>query len=357
VVQKIIFIVGPTASGKTRLANNLAVEFDLPILSMDSMQIYKELDIATSKPVLDELKKIKYFGINIVEPDVHYSTADYISYAKNVISNLNDRFLLIVGGTGLYYDALTLGFSKIPPMDRKIRDRLLDIYKENGIEYLYNNLQKVDQEYSQKIAKNDLKRIIRALEVYEITGKSFSYFHKEKDIEPINIENKRYAIYLPRQRLYKIIDDRVEMMFNTGLLDEAKRLYKGFYDKDLPSLKAIGYNDLFEVIEGRITVEKAKENLKQKTRNYAKRQITWFKRDKDLKWLIILNENELAIAKNIIVDNFNLQKLKRKKNRLNLDKIEFELTEFISSINNYEFILEDNLIEYMKNEVSIFFKD
>ncbi|NMC67787.1 MAG: tRNA (adenosine(37)-N6)-dimethylallyltransferase MiaA [Spirochaetales bacterium] len=356
-VEKLVYIVGPTASGKTKISNNLAIHFNIPILSLDSMQIYKEMDIGTSKPSYDELKNIKYFGIDIIGIDFHYSAAQYIKYAKEVISKVSERLILIVGGTGLYYDGLTLGFSKIPPMDKRIRENLFNLYKENGIDFLYQKLCEVDNEYSQKIAKNDLKRIIRALEVYEITKKPFSFFHKEKDIEPLDLQNKKFGIYLPRKRLYNTIDKRVDLMFENGFIEEAEILYKKYINKDLPALKALGYFDLFEYFEGKISLEKAKENIKQKTRNYAKRQLTWFKRDNDIKWLILLNENEYDIAKNIKLDNFNEGKLKRKKNRLNFENIEFELKEFINSTKYYEFILENNVVEYLKNEIANFMKD
>jgi tRNA dimethylallyltransferase len=357
VIKKVVYIVGPTASGKTKISNNLALYFNHPILSMDSMQIYKEMNVGTSKPSNEELKKIKYYGIDIVEIEQHYSAAEYIKYAKEVISKLDENLLLIVGGTGLYYDGLTLGFSKIPPIDKMIRENLLSLYKENGIDFLYKKLCEIDIEYSQKIAKNDLKRIIRALEVFEITKKPFSFFHKEKDIEPLNLKNKRYGIYLPRKRLYNIIDERVDLMFENGFIEEAKILYTKYFNKDLPALKALGYFDLFEYFEGKISIEKAKENIKQKTRNYAKRQLTWFKRDENIKWLILLNENELDIAKNIKVDNFNQVKPKRKKNRLNFENIEYELKEFISSTKNYEFVLENFVVDYLKEEIVEFMKD
>ncbi len=357
-IQKIIYIVGPTASGKTYIANNLAINFNLPVLSMDSMQIYSRLDIGTSKPTKEELEKIQYFGINIIDPDSYYSAADYINYARNIVETRNDKAIIIVGGTGLYYDGLTEGFSKIPPQNTKIRKDLYSICEKEGVEKLYKILEEIDKSYSEKITKNDAKRIVRALEVYQITGKPFSSFHLKKDIAAISDKALKFGIIMPRFRLYERIDKRVDSMFQSGLLDETERLYIKFKDEniDLPSLKALGYQDIFDFFSGKISLDKAKENIKKRTRNYAKRQITWFKRDKDIKWLYLLKEDELDVAKNISFDNLQLIKKKRKKSRQNYINLETELVEFILSFNNFEFIGESKVIEYLKDILNEYIK-
>lgn len=348
-IQKIIYIVGPTASGKTDLSNNLARFFNLPVLSMDSMQIYKNLDIGTSKPSKEDLNTIKYYGIDIIDPDEEYSVADYLSYAKKVILNNDYPAIIITGGTGLYYDALNYGFSKIPSKNNQIRQRLYSIYKEEGIQKLYQNLIEVDGLYAEKIEKNDLKRIIRALEVYEITKKPFSSFHFQKDIEPLSAKTLKFGILMPRNRLYQRINKRVDFMIENGLVSEGKMLYDKYKNKDLASLKALGYLDLFNFFNGFISIQDTIDAIKKKTRNYAKRQITWFKKDKEINWLYLLDDEQMDIAKNIDLDNLNLIKNKRKKNRINYENIESEIYEFICGVKNYAFITEKTLFEYLKN--------
>ncbi len=353
-IQKIIYIIGPTASGKTFIANTLGKYFNLPVLSMDSMQIYKELDIGTSKPSNEDLQNIRYFGINIVNPDFHYSIGDYLLYAKNIIQSLNDKAILIVGGTGLYYDGLTIGFSAIPPKNEEIRKNLINYYNTDGIKSLYNKLLNVDPDYAKKIKKNDLKRIIRALEVYEITGKCFSYFHREKDIKPLEFENLKFGILMPRYRLYDKINKRVDLMFENGLVNEAKILYEKYKDNDLPSLKALGYSDLFDFFSNKLSLEDAKENIKKKTRNYAKRQITWFKKDKEVKWIYLVNEEELNIAKTINYGSFDLNKIKRKTNRHIYQNFESEFYEFVLNFKNFEIILENDVIDFLVKRLKTF---
>ncbi len=356
-IQKIIYIVGPTASGKTNISNSLSTYFNIPILSMDSMQIYKELNIGTSKPSKEELKKINYFGINVVDPDVHYSTADYIKYAHNTISTLNDIAIIITGGTGLYYDGLTIGFSKIPSKDETIRKKLYDSYYQNGIEQLFEKLKNLDYEYSQKISKNDVKRIIRALEVCEITGKPFSSFHNEKDIGPLRQSCLKFGLILPRKKLYKRIDERVDLMFENGFLEEARKIYDKYSQYDLPSLKAMGYSDLFEYFEGKADLNEVIDRIKRKTRNYAKRQLTWFKKDKEITWLYLLDEVELEVAKNIRLDNFESKRSSRKKNRHFYNELDTEILEFISSVKKYDFIDKNKVVEYLKYKLQEFIEE
>ncbi|MFN3411718.1 MAG: tRNA (adenosine(37)-N6)-dimethylallyltransferase MiaA [Exilispira sp.] len=356
-IHKVIYIVGPTASGKTDLANKLSLYFNIPVISMDSMQIYKELNIGTSKPSNDELNEIEYYGIDLIEPDVHYSVKDYLNYVKNIIKKIDKKAAIISGGTGLYYDSLTSGFSSIPSQNMAIRQKYYKFCEENGVERLYKLLENVDPIYASKISKNDTKRIIRALEVYEITGKPFSSFHIDKDIKPINCPNLKFGIMVPRTRLYERVNIRVDKMFEFGLLNEAEKIYKKYKDKDLPSLKALGYSDLFEYFEGKISLDTAKENIKKRTRNYAKRQYTWFKKDKNIKWLMLLNEDELNIAKNLKIDNLIQEKLKRKKNRSNFNNIEDELIDFIGSIKNFIFLNEERTFHYLKDEISNFLRD
>lgn len=353
-VQNVIYIVGPTAVGKTDVANKLALHFKIPVLSMDSMQIYRYLDIGTSKPSKNEISNIEYYGIDLIEPDSHYSVGDYINYANQIISSINKKAIIVCGGTGLYYDGLTIGFSKIPPKNQDIRQELIEYSNKFGIENLYKLLQDIDPIYSKKISGNDLKRIIRALEVYKITGKPFSEFHKEKDIKPINFNSLRFALIMPRKKLYSRIDLRVDIMFQNGFIDEAKILYEKYNNKDLPSLKALGYSDLFEYFDGKITLEEAKENIKKKTRNYAKRQITYFKKDDKINWIYILDKDELNIAKNISMDKFDLKKFKRKNNRKTYDNLESELLEFISKVKYVEFVSKENLLSFFIDRISNF---
>lgn len=260
-----IVISGPTGVGKTSLSIKLAKIFDAEIISCDSMQIYRGLDIGTAKIKKEEMEGIKHHLLDIKNPDEDYSVGEF---EKNVneILNSNKKTYILVGGTGLYISSITDGIAILPEKDDKLRDFL---YNKDILE-LNDMLKKLDEVTYNKIDKSNKVRLVRAIEVCLITKRKFSEVINE------NIKNNKYKflkIFLTRDReeLYNIIDKRVDLMLEDGLIDEAFNVYKKY-----KSVKAIGYKELFEYFSGKITLEKAIDLLKQKSRNYAKRQITWF---------------------------------------------------------------------------------
>ncbi len=299
--NKRIFLVGPTASGKSSLSNYLANHFNLSIISMDSMQIYKWMDIGTSKPTKEERLLNDCYGFDICFPNKYFSVGDYIEYVNSILPEIyaKGNIPLFVGGTGLYYDALVYGLSDLPPRDEKIRNRYENLLKEKGIDYLLNSLKNIDLEYYNKISKTDSKRAIRALEVYEITGKKFSDFHKGKDKNSHTEDNKNskyndLKIFLTqsREKLYEKINKRVDLMMNQGLEEEVVKLLQKVDSYDKSSVKAIGYKEFIPYFEKQIDFEEVVRLIKRNSRRYAKRQFTWFKKDKSLIKLEIDNNIE-----------------------------------------------------------------
>ena len=282
--KPLIIICGPTASGKSELAVRLAKDIG-EIISADSMQVYKFMDIGTAKPDKELLNSVKHYLIDVITPDKDFSAYEFITRAEKIIKTLyqQKKTPFIVGGTGLYIRALVYGLSDAPGRDPKIREKLKNIAKEKGLGFLYQRLKKIDTIYADKISPNDPIRIIRALEVYEKTGIPFSKFCEK------HIKNPRYdalwiGINLERKKLYERINRRTEMMFEKGFIDETKKLLEMGYSEDIIKKRGIGYDDVIDYIQGKITLETAIKNVQKKTRHYAKRQLTWFRKEKNIKW-------------------------------------------------------------------------
>lgn len=268
--NKAIVIAGPTGVGKTSLSIKLAKKLNAEIISADSMQIYREMNIGTAKITEDEMEGVKHHMLDVVNPDEEYSVGEY-EKAVNKILNDNPKLYLLVGGTGLYLRAVTDGFSELPEKEDKLREEL----EAKSIEELLEILKELDVETYNQIDKDNKMRLVRAVEVCKLTGKKFS------EITNVNIKGNEYKflkVFLTRDReeLYNIIDKRIDIMMDNGLLEEAKKIYKKY-----PNSKAIGYKELFMYFSGEMNLEDAISLLKQKSRNYAKRQITWFKKDKN----------------------------------------------------------------------------
>lgn len=282
--KPLIIICGPTASGKSELAVRLAKEIG-EIISADSMQVYKFMDIGTAKPEKKLLNSVKHYMIDVITPDRDFSAYEFITRAERIIKSLYKRKKIpfIVGGTGLYIQALIYGLSDAPGRDIELREKLKNIAKEKGLSFLYKRLGRVDPIYAEKVSPNDPVRIIRALEVYEKTGIPFSKFCKE------HIKNPRYdalwiGINLERKKLYDRINRRTEMMFEKGFIDETKKLLEMGYSDVIIKKRGIGYEDVIDYIQGKITLASAIKNVQKKTRHYAKRQLTWFRKEKNIKW-------------------------------------------------------------------------
>jgi tRNA dimethylallyltransferase len=281
-MKKLIVIPGPTGIGKTDLSIDVALEFGTEIISSDSRQVYKELKIGTAVPTDDQLKRVKHHLIG------HKSVYDYYNasmFEMEVIELLKNLFLtrnevIMTGGSGMYINAVCDGIDELPDIDMEIRNDLNAMHEKEGIESLRMQLKMVDPESYKKIDLKNAKRILKALEVSLQTGKPYSSFllgnKKERNFDIIKIGLQR-----DRAELYDRINLRVDQMVEEGLVEEARRFYK---DRSLNSLNTVGYKELFEHFDGTITQEKAIELIKRNSRHYAKRQISWFARDKEIVW-------------------------------------------------------------------------
>ena len=295
--QKAIVICGPTASGKTALSIELAKKIDGEIVSCDSMQIYKEMDIGTAKPTLEEMQGIKHYMIGIISPNERYSVADYKKDAKKAIREIlnKGKVPIVVGGTGLYIDSLIyeIEYQDIE-FDKEYREHLEKEVKEKGLEELYNVAKEIDPEAIEKISKNDKKRILRILEIYHATGENKTEQERKSRQKEVEYDYKVYALNMDREKLYDRINKRVDKMIEEGLIQEVEKIYKKY--NDFPTaMQGLGYKEVVEYLEGKLTKEEMIEKIKQETRRYAKRQLTWFRKNKQTIWL----DGEEQIQNNI----------------------------------------------------------
>lgn len=277
-MQKIIAIAGPTASGKSKVGVELAKKIDGEIISMDSMQIYKHMDIGTAKATAEEIENIPHHLIDIVEPNIEFSVSDYVQMAKNKIDEIEKRGKtpILVGGTGLYFESLIYPFNfGDAKSDETIKANLYNELEKYGAEYLHKKLVELDPIDGAKIHPNNTKRLIRALEIIEITGKTKTEISKNKQLL---YDVDLYALEQDRDLLYDKIALRVEQMFENGLLDEVKNLLKLGLNFDTQSMQGIGYKEFKPYFEDQVLLDDVKNAIILNTKHYAKRQITWFKR-------------------------------------------------------------------------------
>ena len=305
--KKIIAVVGPTASGKSALALELAKQCGGEIVSCDSMQIYKRMNIGTAKPTADELLSVRHHLIDIVEPTENFSCEDYVNLASNAINDICERGKLpiVCGGTGLYLDALLRGGNSAPSIDStEIRAMLCARAEREGIEEIYAELTQIDPESASIIHPNNVKRVIRALEIYLATGRTKSELDKEsKSFESPYDATVAYLTFDDRDLLYNRIDRRVDIMISDGLIEETRALMnEGVFEINRTAAQAIGYKELFGFLEGREDITFAIETLKRSTRRYAKRQITWFSA-KDYAIPLCVDENKSVKSFENIVNN------------------------------------------------------
>ena len=279
----VYFLVGPTASGKTKFSVKLAKKLNAEIISCDSMCVYKGMDILTSKPSPADRKKTRHHLIDIVSPARGFSVAEYRRMALEKIEDVlrRGKTPLFVGGSGLYVKAVINGLFPSAEKDQKFRKKQEALAKKYGKAYLYKKLKKIDPERTGRIHPNDLRRIIRALEIYHTEKKRPSELNR--DTEPLKHDFKIFGLQLDRGRLYKNIDDRVEEMFKKGIVGEVRRLSKKRLS--MTAGKALGYSEVMGYLKGRYSLEEAKELLKKNTRHFAKRQLTWFRPDRRITWL------------------------------------------------------------------------
>lgn len=294
--MKGIVIAGPTGVGKTALSIELAKELDADIISCDSMQVYKYMDIGTAKIKEEEMQGIKHYMIDVAEPIEKYNVGKFSTEVNKLLEKLEKKGknVLLVGGTGLYIDAIVKGLSCLPEGDESIRENLSKYSNEE----LYNELKKVDVESSKSIHPNNRVRLERALEVFQLTGDKFSVLSKKNKKEN-NYDFVYCALEREREHLYERINKRVDIMFEDGLLEEGRKIYEK-YSQDRDKISAIGYKELFLYFDGVITLEEAKELIKKESRRYAKRQFTWFKRNQDITWFNLDHIEEKQVKSKIL---------------------------------------------------------
>lgn len=293
---KILIICGPTASGKTKLGISCAKMFNGEIISSDSMQIYKKLDIGTAKPTKQEMQEAKHHMVDIVAPDAEFSVGEYSKLAKEAINNLiaENKLPIIVGGTGLYIKSIIYPYSFAKtPKNQEIRDKYLKILEEEGKEALFDILKEKDSDAAERIHLNDTKRIIRALEIAEATQNTKTNLNCEDIEEGMDYEPIIIALDMPREELYERVNIRVDKMIEEGVLNEIKTLLdNNEISSTCQSMQAIGYKEFFPYLNNEITLNESIELVKKNTRNYAKRQLTFFRAFKDAKWFNPLTEEE-----------------------------------------------------------------
>ena len=280
--DKLLVISGPTAVGKTAISIELAKRLNGEIISADSMQIYKAMDIGSAKVTKEEMDGVKHYLIDVVEPSEEFSVSDFKDLTKDAIKEIQSKGKLpiIVGGTGLYIDSIICNLSFTESQkDEKYREELEALAEEKGNDCIHDMLKYIDLASYESIHKNNRKRVIRALEVYKTTGKPFSSFKVGNEIYDIPYDLHYYVLTMDREKLYSRINKRVDIMGKKGLLEEVKALKNIGLTSDMQSMKGIGYKEILNHLDGLFTYDEAIDIIKQGSRNYAKRQLTWFRKD------------------------------------------------------------------------------
>lgn len=300
--ENLVVIVGPTAVGKTKLSVELAKLFNGEIISGDSMQVYKGMDIGTAKITTEEMDDVPHHLIDIKQPTESFSVAEFQQTVLPLVTRMNHegKVPFLVGGTGLYVKAIThqYQFANVPS-DEAYREELEQFAINHGKEALHEKLKNTDRKSYETLHPNNHRRVIRALEVYRVTGKTMEQYSQD-EAKPSPYQLAMIGLTMDRKQLYDRIDLRVDKMIEAGLIEEAQFLYnKGV--RNCQSVQAIGYKEIYDYIEGRVTVEQAIINLKQNSRRYAKRQLTWFRNKADVTWFDVtsapMNENIVKISK------------------------------------------------------------
>jgi tRNA dimethylallyltransferase len=296
-MKTLVVVIGPTGIGKTELCLSLAQQLHSPIINADSRQIYKDLKIGTASPTEEQLERVKHYFVGMLGLEDEYSAA---RYETDVLTLLKELFtthetLLLSGGSMLYVDAVCKGIDDIPTVDAETRAHLKERYEEEGLEQLRKELSVMDPEYYKQVDLNNPKRIVHALEICYMTGHTYTSYrtqtHHPRDFRIVKIGLER-----PREELYGRINRRVDEMIENGLIEEAKRLYPY---KHLNALNTVGYKEMFQYLDGVCTLDFAKEKIKANTRKYARKQMTWYRHDSDIRWF---NADKTADIINFITD-------------------------------------------------------
>jgi len=287
-MKDLFILAGPTAIGKTEISIKLAQRLNGEIISADSMQIYKYMDVGSAKISKEEMQGVPHHLVDIIEPSEEFSVAEFKARAQGAIEGITnkDKLPMLVGGTGFYINSLIYNYSFASTnKDELYREYLTKLADEKGKEYVHDLLIDIDEESYNKLYPNDLKRVIRALEVYKVSGKPMSEFKSEQNILDIPYNVHYFVLNMDRQKLYNNINLRVDIMMKNNLIDEVIQLKEMGYNSDMQSMKGIGYKELLYYLNNEISLNEAVEMIKQGSRNYAKRQLTWFRKDSRVNWV------------------------------------------------------------------------
>jgi len=294
---KLVIILGPTAVGKSAVALELATQIGGEIINADSQQVYRQMNIGTGKPAEADRARVPHHLIDVVDPDEEFNAAIYRRLALERIDQIHERgkTVVVCGGTGLYLKALTRGLFFGPGQNPEVRGELAREIQEKGLSALYHRLTEVDPAAHSRIHPNDRQRIIRALEVYQLTGKPMSQWQQEHGFGDEPFDTLKIGLQRERTELYDLINGRCDRMIEEGLLDEVRELVAQGYTLDLKPLQSVGYRQMGLVLQGMLIVEKAVEEMKQETRHLAKRQLTWFRGDHEIRWFHPENQRQEVI--------------------------------------------------------------
>ncbi len=303
----LVVLVGPTAVGKTQMAFEICQHFkNIEIVSADSRQIFRFMNIGTAKPSIDEFKKYPHHCIDIKYPDEYFSAGEFGNFARTICRSLSSKgkLPLVVGGSGLYIRSLVEGLFEVGGRNPKIKTKLEEDEHEIGLEKLFAQLLSVDPQAAAKIHRNDRQRILRALEVYLSTGESISNL-REKSKQDTGIDPEYIGLIRNREGLYKIIEERVDKMVAIGLINEVIELRNRNYNPELQSQKTVGYSEIHDFLDGKLDKKTAIDLIKQNTRRFAKRQLTWFKKNKFIQWLSVDTDKEWEYAYSFIIEKLS----------------------------------------------------
>lgn len=287
---------GPTGVGKTALSLELAAKFNAQIISVDSMQVYRCMDIGTAKILPSERNGIVHYLIDFVNPDEPFTAGDFKRFSENKIVDISNsgKVPFLVGGTGFYFSTLINGIVEIPKIDEKLRNRLQKLYARHDKAWMYRMLELADSQLAVTLNVNDTQRVLRGLEVFFGTGRKLSDFYKEKRNNLDNVSYLKIALNIPRDELYNRINRRVDVMIQSGLENEVRRLLQMGYTRDDWGMKGIGYAEFLDYFDGKYPFQETVDKIKQNSRHYAKRQLTWFRKMDDVYWFSPEQGNEIA---------------------------------------------------------------
>ncbi|HZY09597.1 MAG TPA: tRNA (adenosine(37)-N6)-dimethylallyltransferase MiaA [Bacteroidota bacterium] len=307
--RRVLVLVGPTASGKTAVSFFIAQHLKIEIISADSRQIYRYMDIGTAKPSGEDRQHIPHHFIDILTPDTEFNAGEYGKEGRRIVDEIfqRKRMPLVVGGSGLYIQSLVDGFFEGPSADKTIRKKLNERLATEGADKLLEQLRSVDPVAASKMISSNTRRIIRALEVYALSGVPISQLQqnrRESNFTPIIV-----GLQWDRKMLYERINRRVEWMLKQGFVEEVRKLQSLGYSRDLNAMQTVGYKEVYDFLEGKTDYDRMVELMKQNSRRFAKRQLTWFRRDKRIKWYDVQNEEELKTIAVKICDYFGLTKI------------------------------------------------